>query len=315
MRTIPITFLPQIEVRQKRLRGDFQPGGWGDKLIFGYMFRVITGLSSIMFPGLVIIVLGAIDGWRLTNAMLWFFGVSVAVLTLVGEILRLGVYEARVKGFIFKKYNSSKSSEIYNKDLFMSYSSPSIGYVISKRIFDIIFSLAMIIILMPLFLMVSVLIKFESRGPIFTQQMRLGFRGRRIKVHKFRTLKVGFDHRPNNVALTKVGVFLKSTSIDELPTIFDVLVGNLSWVGPMALPVNSLRQDVSVGHFGYIPRGGRDKYPLMMVVLQYAKPGLTGIYSPGLDFRESMDGYLRNRSLFTDMKIFFLVFRHAWKKS
>ena len=109
-----------------------------------------------------------------------------------------------------------------------------------KRIFDIIFSLIVIIILSPLFLIVSILIKKDSPGPIIFKQTRYGIDSRKFGIYKFRTMfvtesgdKIGlkqaskFDKR-----ITKIGKFLRKWSIDELPQFINVLLGEMSIVGP-----------------------------------------------------------------------------------
>ena len=108
-----------------------------------------------------------------------------------------------------------------------------------KRFFDVIFSLLGLIILSPLFLVVSLMIKLDSRGPVFYRQERLGMNGRVFKIYKFRTMvkdaeKMGsglFTHE-NDPRITRVGRFLRRTSIDELPQLINILRGDMSFVGP-----------------------------------------------------------------------------------
>ena len=108
-----------------------------------------------------------------------------------------------------------------------------------KRFFDVIFSLLGLIILSPLFLVVSLMIKLDSRGPVFYRQERLGMNGRVFKIYKFRTMvkdaeKMGsglFTHE-NDPRITRVGRFLRRTSIDELPQLINILKGDMSFVGP-----------------------------------------------------------------------------------
>lgn len=107
-----------------------------------------------------------------------------------------------------------------------------------KRIFDIFFAGLGLILLSPLFVLVAIAIKFDSKGPVFFRQDRVGQYGRIFKIHKFRTMSVrqdskdlqitvGADHR-----ITNVGHFLRKTKLDEIAQLVDVLKGDMSLVGP-----------------------------------------------------------------------------------
>ena len=108
--------------------------------------------------------------------------------------------------------------------------------MILKRIFDFILSLCGLIVLSPLFLLIAILIRIDSPGPVFFRQERVGHLGRLFRMHKFRTmfadvsgisLTVGDDPR-----VTQCGRFLRRFKIDELPQLIDVLNGDMSLVGP-----------------------------------------------------------------------------------
>jgi len=126
--------------------------------------------------------------------------------------------------------------------------------VIMKRDLDFTLSLFLLIILSPFFLIISLLIKITSPGPIFFVQERVGLNKHRFRLFKFRTMVQGAEkmitdlERFNEVSgpvfkikndprLTKVGKFLRKTSIDELPQVINVLKGDMSLVGPRPLPV------------------------------------------------------------------------------
>lgn len=106
-----------------------------------------------------------------------------------------------------------------------------------KRIFDIIASLFGVLILLPLFIIVSVLIKLDSKGTILFKQVRVTKDGKKFNIYKFRTMQmdsekegqltVGKDNR-----ITKIGSILRRTKLDELPQLFNVLFGDMSLVGP-----------------------------------------------------------------------------------
>lgn len=102
-----------------------------------------------------------------------------------------------------------------------------------KRILDILFSLILIITLSPIFLIISILIKLEDRGPIFFKQLRSG-KKENFWMYKFRSMKKNNDvHNLNEKdCVTKIGHFLRKTSIDELPQLFNILKGEMSFIGP-----------------------------------------------------------------------------------
>ena len=107
----------------------------------------------------------------------------------------------------------------------------------TKRLFDIIFSLLGIIFLFPVFIFVSILIKIDSSGPVFFLQERVGLNGKLFKIIKFRSMKE--DHKnsltvtlKNDKRITRIGKKLRKYKIDEIPELVNVLVGDMSFVGP-----------------------------------------------------------------------------------
>lgn len=108
-----------------------------------------------------------------------------------------------------------------------------------KRLFDIIASLALILVLAPLFLALSLLIWFGIGRPILFTQERLGYQGKPFNLYKFRTMTMEQDAAgnllPDGERMTKLGKFLRSTSLDELPELINVLLGDMSAIGPRPL--------------------------------------------------------------------------------
>jgi len=110
--------------------------------------------------------------------------------------------------------------------------------VIAKRVFDIIASGVGLILLAPVFLGIAAAIKLETRGPVFFRQQRVGRFGRVFRVHKFRTMVADAEQRGLQITsgadprITKVGAVLRKNKLDELAQLFDVLVGDMSLVGP-----------------------------------------------------------------------------------
>jgi len=107
-----------------------------------------------------------------------------------------------------------------------------------KRAFDIIVSLLAIIILSPLLLLISILIKLDSKGPVFFRQIRVGKNGVHFKIIKFRTMVSNAEKKGLQITvgkdprITRIGHFLRKTKLDELPQLFNVLIGDMSFVGP-----------------------------------------------------------------------------------
>ena len=108
-----------------------------------------------------------------------------------------------------------------------------------KRIFDLILGTLILVIVSPIMLVISLLVKLTSEGPILYRQERVGMDGRPFQMLKFRTMKMDAEKetgpvwaRENDPRRTKVGTFLRKTSLDELPQLFNVLKGEMSLVGP-----------------------------------------------------------------------------------
>ena len=107
-----------------------------------------------------------------------------------------------------------------------------------KRAFDILFSLTLIIFLFPIFLIVSILIKIDSQGSIFFKQERVGVNGNIFIIYKFRSMVKDAEYlgssrtHASDKRITKIGKFIRTTSIDELPQLINVIIGDMSIVGP-----------------------------------------------------------------------------------
>jgi lipopolysaccharide/colanic/teichoic acid biosynthesis glycosyltransferase len=108
----------------------------------------------------------------------------------------------------------------------------------SKRIFDILFSFPGLIILSPVFLVIAVLIKVDSRGPVFFNQLRVGRNNTDFKLFKFRTMKMNSEKKGlltiggRDSRVTGFGYYLRKYKLDELPQLLNVLKGDMSFVGP-----------------------------------------------------------------------------------
>ena len=187
------------------------------------------------------------------------------------------------------------------------------GYIIVKRGIDFIISLIGIIILSPIFIILAILIKIDSKGPIFFKQERVGKNKNNFKILKFRTMKIDTPKdtpthmlKDANMYITRVGKFLRKTSLDELPQLFNILFGQMSIVGPRPALYN--QQDLIEE---------RDKYHANDIL-----PGLTGLAQiSGRDeleipIKAKFDGeYVEKMNLWLDIKIFFMTFIKVFKQN
>ena len=143
-----------------------------------------------------------------------------------------------------------------------------------KRMFDFIASLLGLIILSPLFLIITILIKIDSPGPVFFKQVRGGKDNKYFKIYKFRTMcnnaekmGLGYKTNSNDSRITKVGNILRKTSLDELPQLINIVKGEMSIVGPRPAltvqtdnydPYERKRLNVRPGVTGYAQVNGRN---------------------------------------------------------
>ena len=189
------------------------------------------------------------------------------------------------------------------------------NYDVIKRIIDITISGLALIILIPLFLVVAILIKVESTGRVIFPQDRVGRDGEIFKMYKFRSMVANAEELKrklileneatgpmfkikNDPRITTIGRFLRRTSIDELPQLFNVLKGEMSLVGPRP----SLPEEV-------------EKFDLWMLRRLDVKPGLTCYWQVmgrnSIEFEEWMKldvKYVNERTLWIDIKLIFKTF-------
>lgn len=179
---------------------------------------------------------------------------------------------------------------------------------IVKRIFDFTASLCGLILLSPILIVVALLIRLNLGSPIFFTQDRVGKNNKVFKMIKFRSMKDGVDKDgnllPDEMRLTKFGKMLRSTSLDELPELINVLKGDMSLIGPRPLLVD------------YLPLYNEDQIRRHNVL-----PGLTGWAQingrNSLSWNEKFNldvWYVDNWSLTLDIKIFFLTIYKVFKR-
>ncbi len=187
----------------------------------------------------------------------------------------------------------------------------SLGNRLLKRTFDIAFSLTVIIFVFPfIFPIVALLIKLDSPGPVFFKQMRSGRKNRKFLCYKFRTMRVNEQSdsaqaQKNDKRITQLGVFLRKSSIDELPQFFNVLKGDMSVVGPRPHMLKHTEE--------------YSKIIEKFLVRHFVTPGITGHaqingFRGGTEDPRLMEKrveydtwYLQNWSLMLDIKIVFLT--------
>ena len=185
---------------------------------------------------------------------------------------------------------------------------------IAKRTFDIIVSAILLIILSPLWLLVALLIRLDSRGPILFKQQRVGLDGRDFMMYKFRSMKVGAEKHDDEAGLgvandprrTRIGTMLRRLSLDEIPQFYNVLKGDMSLVGPRP---ERLRY---VEKFGDIVPKYLDRHRMKTGVTGWAQVnGLRGDTS--IEDRIKYDlYYIENWSLAFDIKILLRTLKAAF---
>ncbi|MEL7354851.1 MAG: sugar transferase [Cyanobacteria bacterium J06560_5] len=194
----------------------------------------------------------------------------------------------------------------------------------AKRLIDFLAALSILLIASPLYIGIMLIIRFDSRGPIFYRQARVGLHGREFKVWKFRSMVNNADQLQkkleaqnknkdgilfkidNDPRITRVGRILRQYSLDELPQIFNVLLGQMSLVGPRPLPTRDVER-FSTHHF----------------IRQEVVPGITGLWqvsgrSDIIDFEQVLRldlDYIENWSLWMDVVILIRTVKVIFGKS
>jgi putative colanic acid biosynthesis UDP-glucose lipid carrier transferase len=238
------------------------------------------------------------------NKLIWALGTKGVNVLLIPDLFAFGIQRARM--------HQMGELPLMDLNLFPGW----------KRLFDIFFSLLIIILTLPVWLMVIILIKLEDGGPVFYKHPRIMESGRTFNCLKFRTMRVNADKRlktlleqnssfrkewerayklKNDPRVTRIGKFLRKTSLDELPQFLNVLGGQMSVVG--ARPV--------------VPEELEKYYKESALTYCATKPGITGLWQAGkrsdtenYDERVELDRwYVLHCSFWLDIKI---IFKTIW---
>lgn len=184
------------------------------------------------------------------------------------------------------------------------YQPMSFGAVVLKRITDIAVALPVCLTVLPILcLVLGCIIKIDSKGPVFFKQKRPGLHGKDFWCYKFRSMYWNCEDRtavPNDVRVTRVGRFIRKIHLDEIPQFFNILIGDMSLVGPRPLPEESLK---SYG-FGKLAQ-----------IRALVRPGLTGYNqlfgraSQGAVYQWYDMKYIKNISWLEDLKVILSTLR------
>lgn len=177
-----------------------------------------------------------------------------------------------------------------------------------KRFLDIVFALTALVILLPVMAITAVAVKIESAGPVLFKQERLGLKGKVFRIYKFRSMCQGAEHigtgvysGADDMRVTRVGKIIRATSIDELPQLFNIIKGDMSFIGP--------RPPLTY-HPWHI-----EEYTEEQLHMFDARPGITGWAQvngrKGVEWHKRIElncWYVDNMSLWLDIKILFTTF-------
>ena len=185
-------------------------------------------------------------------------------------------------------------------------------YIVTKRVMDFVLALSAVVLLSPVLITIALLIKLDTPGPIFFKQKRIGIHKSHFYIYKFRTMRIDTPKdMPTHLLanpdtyITKVGKFLRKTSLDELPQIINILAGQMALIGPRPALWNQ-----------YDLIAERDKYGANDIL-----PGLTGWAQINgrdelpIEIKAAYDGeYVKRMSFLFDCKCFFGTIACVLKK-
>lgn len=248
------TMLPPPSLPLPRL--EFRPPG-PDGIVYGFLFRLAAGLLAVLVGSVVACLLGFATDWQLPTSLIVTQGMVVGVMVLVAEHFRSRVYER-----LMAPEEPTGAPKLVRLPgmASLSFSAPDAERSARRtRVVDIVVSVLAIVVLAPYFLLLALLIKLDSSGPVFYATIRLGLNHKPVRLLKFRTMSadaeafLGRDVEryqrffargfkiTSDPRITRVGRFMRRYSLDELPKLLNVLRGDLALVGPRPLLPEELK--------------------------------------------------------------------------
>ena len=219
---------------------------------------------------------------------------------------------------VIPNIHALENTEVSNENI-LKRQSP---YRYIKRFMDVILATIALVVLSPIFLIIEIAIKIESKGPVFFKHTRIGKNGKIIKLYKFRSMVINAEELiksftpeqmkeykenyklTNDPRITKIGKFLRKTSLDELPQLLNIIKGDLSIIGPRPVVTDEL-----------------EKYGANTKKFLSVTPGLTGYWAANgrscttYEQRMQMElYYIDNLSLKMDIKVFFKTIEAVIKR-
>lgn len=226
-------------------------------------------------------------------------------IILIPDIRGIGIYGSEIKYFFGK--------QLFGFEIKNNLSNP-LTYI-TKRIIDYIFGLIIFVLISPLMVLISLIIKFSTEGPVIYSHKRIGKKGKEFNCYKFRTMYIDADEKLKEILakdpekkkewetywklkddprVTRIGNFLRKTSLDELPQIFNVLKGEMSLVGPRPVIQKEIDEYYKENSYYYF----------------MVPPGITGLWQvsgrseTSYEYRVSLDSwYVKNWNLWLDIVI------------
>lgn len=183
-----------------------------------------------------------------------------------------------------------------------------ISYATIKRLLDLIIALILAIICLPIMLIIALLIKVDSRGPVLFKQKRIGKDNKVFTIYKFRTMIVETERGGRQLSdferMTRVGRFLRLFSLDELPQLFNIIKGEMSFVGPRPLLVEYLE---------YYDENQLERHKVLPGITGWAQVNGRNLLSWEEKFKYDI-WYVENMSFLVDLKIILLTLVKVLKK-
>jgi len=240
-----------------------------EELFFGFFLRVVNAVAAVITSGVIVIVIGFFNGWDFSNNVIVVFATVASICIVFGEHVRSRVYERVQSSRAGRELPAADFGAIHQMAELSPLSIDGATFLriyrrkaSLKRTVDIILSATAIFLLWPICIVIAFAIKFDSPGPVLVRAKIAGPCGSSFKVWKFRTEFVSEYENLHVGVLTSVGLFLRSTGIDEIPCLLNVISGQMSVVGPKREVADVIYQGLNE--------------QVQCEVYEFIKPGLIG---------------------------------------